>query len=110
MPVSLASFVSIAAAGQGFRLAHREWSRPACEVCLSPGDATLRLNFRGGVESWSGLRVHLRGPLASVTGVDGSHRRRLHWWPDTLSRRDRRGLRLAAGRMQTTNASPSFIY
>lgn len=85
-----------------------EARRPACELWIRPGDAGLRLNFPGGAQSWSGVRIRLRGPLASVDGIDANGARRcLHWWPDTLPGHERRRLRLAAAGLGSAPASAS---
>lgn len=112
MPPLPAAFLAVGVAFHGWRLARREASRPACEMWLRPADASLRLNFPDGSQSWSGVSIRLRGPMARIGGRDRNGRYRcLLWWPDTLSRRDRRRLRLAAGRLERqSQASPSFIF
>lgn len=112
MPRAIAFVLAAGAVLHGLRLARREASLPPGELWLRPADASLRLNFPEGSQSWSGVRIRLRGPLASLSGVDAQgRRRRLHWWPDTLSRRDRRLLRLAACRLdRRPKALPSLVF
>lgn len=45
------------------------------------------------------VSLHLRGPMAVLSGRDADgHRQRWQWYPDTLCSDDRRALRLAASR------------
>lgn len=112
LPGAIAVVAAVAAVALGFRLARREALRAPCELWLRPADASARLNFPGGPQSWTGVRIRLRGPLVGLSGVDGKGRRhRLHWWPDTLSRRDRRRFRLAASRLvRQQKTLPSLVF
>jgi toxin CptA len=77
---------ALLAGAYGVWLARREWRQP-------------RLAF-----DWRDLReprVVFRGRLVSLTAVDRDGvRRRLNWWPDTLSSESRRRLRLAVQRVR----------
>jgi len=57
----------------------------------------------------SGLRVEWRGPLAWISWRRGRRGRHyLMFWPDTLPARQRRELRLAAGRAVVTPITPAM--
>ncbi|WP_460457435.1 hypothetical protein [Arenimonas alkanexedens] len=76
----------------GLRLARREAGRAPCTLLWAGGDAPVRL----GDQQLIAPRLHLRGPLAVLSGRDQCGRlQRFCWWPDTLSPGLRRQLRLA---------------
>jgi toxin CptA len=93
----------------GLRLIGRELARPAGMIHLTGEAGVAHLNFAGGAESWTQVRVNFRGPLASLTGRDATGRmRRCLWWPDTLPAPARRQLRLVAGRLPAP-VSPTVL-
>lgn len=112
MPRLLSLALAVGALAHGLVLARGEFVRPRSEIWLRPADASARLNFPAGSQSWSEVRIRLRGPMACLSGIDaGGRRRRLHWWPDTLPAHARRELRLAAGRLRPPPKSmPSLIF
>jgi hypothetical protein len=83
---------ALLALAQGLRLARRE-----------AGRAPIALAWRGGNQPFladgrrhGSPRLHLRGPIAVLSGRDVHGRlQRFCWWPDTLSPGLRRQLRLA---------------
>lgn len=78
-------------------LAGREARQVPCALRISADGAVVALVTTAGLRHLSDPRVHVRWPLAMVTGhTDGGARLRLFWWPDTLPVRSRRLLRLAS--------------
>ena len=54
------------------------------------------------------VEMQWRGPLAFVSWLDRTgRRRRLSWWPDTLPPGSRRELRLAAGSIEASRHGPA---
>ncbi|QSX76073.1 hypothetical protein HIV01_006140 [Lysobacter arenosi] len=92
MPLSLSLPLALLAAGEGARLARREYVRPKRLLAIC-GDGTSSLDG----QKITGLSVEWRGPMAFMRFVDGAGRpSRLAWWPDILPARSRRELKLAA--------------
>jgi toxin CptA len=99
LPLAVRLPLALIALGHGGWLARREALRPACWLQLDAEGSGLALVYADRVERLSQRQVHLRGPMARVSGVAGDGRRRhLLWWPDTLDAASRRRLRLAAGK------------
>ena len=87
-------FVALA---EGIRLAHRHRAQPPLAIDWLGGDEPAYLTGPTGVCRLDGVQARLRGPLASLRGIDAQGRiQRLGWWPDTLDAAGRRQLRLAA--------------
>jgi toxin CptA len=96
LPVAARLAGSMLCVVEGVRLARRHRSLQAVSVDWLGGEEPAYLTGSGGVARLDGIVVHLRGPLASLSGTDArGHRRRLVWWPDTLDTAGRRQLRLA---------------
>ena len=99
LPLGARLPLALLALGHGGWLAQREAQRRACYLQLDAEGTGLALVFADRVERLSQRQVHIRGPLARVSGVSGDGRRRhLLWWPDTLDAASRRSLGLAAGK------------
>lgn len=104
-PVKLPS--ALLALMQGLHLARRETLRPDWSLAWAGGDAPAQLLGRQGSETLVEVRVRFRGPMATLTGRDGSGtRRRLVWWPDTLPAQARRQLRLTAAVSRRSDKPP----
>jgi len=100
LPAWLACPASLAVIAHGASLLRREWQRPDGLVMFRADEDVATLNFGAGVESWQGVAIRFRGPVASLVGRDDDgRRRRLHWWPDTLPPTSRRNLRLVANQL-----------
>ena len=82
----------------GAWLVKREASRMAFTMQVSADGATALLGRAGCQVALTGLRIQVRGPMASVTGrVRGGRVLREFWPPDAMGASLRRRLRLAAG-------------
>ncbi len=92
------------AMGDGLWLAHRERRRPPRQL-VWPMEGPPLLDesvLRDAQLQW-------RGPLAFLHWRDGEGRlQHLAWWPDTLSKRSRRELRLAAAGSSATRPDTSM--
>ena len=104
-----AALAGLFAVAEGVRLARRHLALPTLEVeWAGPGRPAV-LNFPDRARVLDEVRVDFRGPLARLSGRDGSGRwQRWQWWPDTLPRSARRSLRLAASRAPSTDCTPPF--
>jgi hypothetical protein len=70
---------------------------PPCSLFWRAGDGAMGLNFGHGSESLTGPRCHQQGPLWIISALDASgQKRHFLFLPDTLSRSERRMLRLVA--------------
>ena len=91
-------FASPFAIGYGAWLVKREASRAPFTMQVSADGATALLGTAGCQAALTGLRIHVRGPIASVTGTaQGGRAVRMFWPPDAMDASVRRRLRLAAG-------------
>jgi toxin CptA len=98
MPRLLAWPLAVGAVSRAAWLAQRESRRSRCEL-VWPMDAEPMID--GQVLQQAQLQW--RGPLAFLHWRDDEGRQhRLAWWPDTLSQRARRELRLAAASCAST--------
>jgi toxin CptA len=89
---------AIAAAACGAVLAAREATRAVGELAWSGHGQPAHWSCAGGAALLHDVQVLERGPLLRLQGRDPHGRmQRLLWWPDTLTRTDRRALRLASG-------------
>lgn len=78
-------------------LAVRHRALPPLALDWLGGDEPAYLTGPTGICRLDAVTVRLRGPLATLAGIDAQGRlHRLGWWPDTLAADDRRQLRLAA--------------
>lgn len=104
MPRLLAWPLAVGAAGHAAWLACRELRRPGCAL-VWPMDGEPMID--GHVLQQA--QLHWRGPLAFLQWRDDQGRRHhLAWWPDTLSPRARRELRLAAASCASTRPRASM--
>jgi hypothetical protein len=95
LPMPVATPLSVLAIAYTFFLIRLELARESFSFVWAGGDADATLNFASRIQSLSGPRLSIRGPLASLQGRDDTGRKQLHlWWPDTLSSAGRRQLRL----------------
>jgi len=93
LPVAWALPLALVAAGQGVRLARREWKRAPCALEIDP---VGQVSLQGSVVASAQLR--LRGSLASLDWRDDRGRRgALLWCADTLDAPSRRQLLLRVG-------------
>ena len=102
MPAIFAIPLAVLAAGEGVRLARREARRPMRTLVIAT-DGRAMLDG----EAIDDLHVHWRGPWAFARFREANGRRgRLAWWPQMLSPRDRRELRLAVPVIQAAHSQP----
>jgi toxin CptA len=107
LPVPVRPWAALLALLHGLRLARREMQRPVWTLEWAGGDSPARRLGPWGEQTWSGVRVLFRGPMATLTGRDaGGRRRREVWWPDTLPAAARRQLRLAAAVSRRSDKAP----
>lgn len=107
LPGPLAWLGGTAALLESLRLSRQHWRQPACRIvwagCGKPAlvqwplfesQIIASMEIQQPIDS---ISVHLRGPIAVMTGLDERGRqRRWVWYPDTLCPVTRRALRLAA--------------
>ena len=104
MPLLAAVLLAALAIGYGLGLARRELRREVRRFVVPHSALPATLD---GTDLAS-LEVHWRGPLATLAWRDrDGRRRRLHGWPDTLRRPERRELRLALAARGAVRVSPS---
>ena len=97
LPPVLAWPGALGVAAWGLLLARRVQRQAPCAIDWRGGDEPAYLTRHDGITRLVAVQVHLRGPLATLSGTHASGRiQRLAWWPDTLHAGDRRQLRLAA--------------
>ena len=107
-PLAVRLAVAAAALVHGLRLARRASAREPLRLQLSADAASLRILGRHPARRLHRLHIRVHGPLAVLEGRDaGGRRHRLAWWPDTLSPRVRRSLRLAQGAAAHADAGPA---
>ena len=107
-PAPARILVAAAAIAHALRLARRASAPEPLRLQLSADAASLRIVGRHPARRLQRLRLRVHGPLAVLEGRDpGGRRHRLAWWPDTLSPRVRRSLRLAQGAVARHDAGPA---
>lgn len=91
IPLIPASVLALLTVGVAWRLFDRERKAPARALLVAPTASSACVDGHPVVD----LQLQCRGPLTIVSWRDGRRRHSLLFWPDTLSRAQRRELRLA---------------
>lgn len=107
LPRTVAAMGGLLCAGTGMKLARSALRQPPVRVVWAGGREPA-LICRGERQfALSHVSLHLRGPMAVLSGRDEDGRRASWvWYPDTLTASDRRSLRLAAA---MPDAAPSTL-
>lgn len=96
--------LAAAALLHGWIEAGRRSVQPARQLLLPPAPATATCDG----QPMRDVRVHWRGPWVFLHWCDADGRRRLAFWPDTLTPARRRELRLALLRAETAAGPPAM--
>jgi toxin CptA len=90
--------VALAAVVGGGLAAAREATQAVGDVAWAGLDRPAQWRSTAGLRLLHDVQLLERGPLLRLQGRDESGRlHRLLWWPDTITRAERRALRLASG-------------
>ena len=96
LPLAVRLSFGLLAVCYGLCLARRELHQEQFSLRISADGSALVMYFEHHSRRLDGIRVLVRGPLASIVGrTEAGQPRRLLWWPDTLAAPSRRALRLA---------------
>ncbi|MGV8960382.1 MAG: hypothetical protein ACOH1V_08325 [Stenotrophomonas sp.] len=91
MPAAAAWMAALAAVLGALWLIAREQWRPRHALLIPYGEQPVQVDGKPVTE----LQLQCRGPLTVLSWCDRGRRRQLLFWPDTLTRLQRRELRLA---------------
>ncbi len=81
----------------GATSARRHLRLPEVHIVWPGRGEPALITSAGDTQQLASVSLHLRGPIAVLTGRDaGGRKRRWVWFPDTLPSADRRALRLVA--------------